>query len=83
MLAAIEATFPQVHKMGFPLFLVLSLINCYYLGDKVRNIHFIHVIAGSIESRRERPLLSLLKELGGWPTLEGGNWDEANFREAI
>ena len=40
-----------------------------------------HVISGSIESRRETPLLSLLKELGGWPTLEGGNWDETNFRD--
>ena len=37
-------------------------------------------LSGSIESRREEPLLSLLKELGGWPTLEGTNWDEANFR---
>ena len=37
-------------------------------------------LSGSIESRREEPLLSLLKELGGWPTLEGANWDEANFR---
>ena len=38
------------------------------------------ILSGSIESRREEPLVSLLKELGGWPTLEGANWDEANFR---
>ena len=40
------------------------------------------LVSDSIESRREEPLLSLLKELGGWPTLEGGDWDEANFRRA-
>ena len=40
-------------------------------------------LSGSIESRREEPLLSLLKELGGWPTLEGATWDEANFRYEV
>ena len=33
----------------------------------------------AIESAGTAPLLSLLKELGGWPVLEGDAWNESSF----
>ena len=32
-----------------------------------------------IEARQGEPLLKLLKELGGFPVVEGDNWNEADF----
>ena len=32
-----------------------------------------------IEKIGLQPLKDMLKELGGWPVLEGDSWDEENF----
>ncbi|TRY79276.1 hypothetical protein TCAL_06071 [Tigriopus californicus] len=32
-----------------------------------------------IQSRKEKPLLKLLDELGGWPVVEGDSWDTDSF----
>ncbi|RZF35771.1 hypothetical protein LSTR_LSTR012069 [Laodelphax striatellus] len=32
-----------------------------------------------IEEKGAKPMLSILKELGGWPVLEGSNWKEADW----
>ena len=32
-----------------------------------------------IESRQEKPLLDLLDAYGGWPVLEGPEWNADNF----
>lgn len=32
-----------------------------------------------IQSRKEKPLLRLLDELGGWPVVEGDSWDRDSF----
>ncbi len=32
-----------------------------------------------IESRKEAPLLKLVKELGGWPVLMGNSWSQQSF----
>ena len=37
------------------------------------------VCAEEIEARRGDPLLKLLKELGGFPVVEGDNWNEEGF----
>ena len=32
-----------------------------------------------IEARQEKPLLELLKMLGGWPVLDGDSWNASSF----
>ena len=36
----------------------------------------------TLETRDKQPLITILKELGGWPVLgdsEGGSWSEVNY----
>lgn len=40
-------------------------------------LHFITKAA--IESVGNNPLSSVLKEFGGWPVIEGDDWDESKF----
>lgn len=36
-------------------------------------------LTAAIEARGAKPLLEMLRRLGGWPVLDGNNWDEAAF----
>ena len=37
------------------------------------------VVVDKIEERVEEPLVSLLASMGGWPVLEGDNWNQDTF----
>lgn len=37
------------------------------------------MISAAIEKQGLDPLLNILQQLGGWPVLEGDNWNETGF----
>jgi hypothetical protein len=39
----------------------------------------IWAVAAHIESRGLTPLLNILRDLGGWPVLDGDAWDDSKF----
>ena len=46
---------------------------CYLINE------FILYLAEGIEKLGADPLKKVLKNLGGWPVVEGSKWDESNF----
>lgn len=41
--------------------------------------HFIHTSTGEIESYQANPLIEDIIHLGGWPVIEGSDWNEKSF----
>jgi hypothetical protein len=69
-----KKTLPNRKTTG-PLFLLVPS-RAQFSGIQLLTVRDV---AAHIESRGFKPLLDILRQLGGWPVLDGDAWDAAKF----